>query len=79
MFEKYYPREQRDDLQERERECGARPVGQTESEWSQLIALLELAQQWQELMGEFTGEDAHPWLAASASTFPGPRAAAALT
>jgi hypothetical protein len=41
--------------------------------------MLELAQRWQELMGEFTGEDIHPWLAASTSTWPASRAAAAST
>jgi hypothetical protein len=79
MVEKYYPREQPDNLQPRERGLGAGAVHQTESEWSELIAMLELAQYWQELMGEFTGEDAHPWLAASAWTWPASRAAAAST
>jgi hypothetical protein len=41
--------------------------------------MLELAQRWQELIGEYTGEDAHLWLAASASTWPGSRAAAPST
>jgi hypothetical protein len=79
MMEKYYTREQPDDLERRERELGAGAIRQTEREWSQLIAMLELVQRWQELMGEFTGEDAHPWLAASASIWPTSRAAAALT
>jgi hypothetical protein len=35
-------------------------IQQTESEWSQLIAMLELVQRWEELIGEFTREDAHP-------------------
>jgi hypothetical protein len=51
----------------------------TEREWSQLIAMLELVQRWQELIGEFAGEDAQPRLAASASTWPASRAAAVLT
>jgi hypothetical protein len=50
---------------------------QTDSEWSQLIAMLELAQRWQELIGGFTDDDPHPRLAASASTWPTSRAAAA--
>jgi hypothetical protein len=79
MIEKYYTPEHRDDLQQRERGLGAGAIQQTEKEWSQLIAMLELVQRWQELMGGFTGEDAHPWLAASASTWPASRAAAALT
>jgi hypothetical protein len=79
MLEKYYTREQPDDLQRRERGLEAGAVRQAESDWSQVIAMLELAQRWEELVGEFTGEAAHPWLAASASTRPASRAAAALT
>jgi hypothetical protein len=79
MIEKYYTREQPDDLQHRERGLGAGAIQQPESEWGQLIAMLELAQRWQGLIGECTGEDAHPWLAASASTRPASRAAAAST
>jgi hypothetical protein len=52
---------------------------QAERDWSQFIAMLELVQRWQELIGELTGEDTHTWLAASASTWPASRAAAALT
>lgn len=44
----------------RERGLGAGVIQQTESEWNELIAMLELAQRWQELIGEFTSEDAHP-------------------
>jgi hypothetical protein len=54
MIEKYYPREQPDDLRRREPGIGAGAIQQTKTEWSQLIAMLELAQRWQELMGEFT-------------------------
>jgi hypothetical protein len=79
MIEKRDTREQPDDLRQRERGLGAGAVQRTESEWSQVIAMLELAHRWQELIGEFTGEDAHPWLTASASTRPASRAAAALT
>lgn len=43
-----------------ERRLGAGAVQQTESVWSQLIAMLELAQRWQKLIGEFIGEDTHP-------------------
>jgi hypothetical protein len=53
-------REQRDDLQRSERGLAVGAVQQTESEWSRLIAMLELSQRWQELAGEFTGEDGHP-------------------
>jgi hypothetical protein len=42
-------------------------IQQTESEWSQLIAMLDW-QRWRELTGELTGKDAQPWLAGSAST-----------
>jgi hypothetical protein len=59
-IERYYTREPRDDLQRRDRGLAPGAVQQTESEWSQLIGMLELAQRWQELMREFTGEDAHP-------------------
>jgi hypothetical protein len=59
MIEMYCTREQRDDLPRRERGLGARTVQQTESEWSQLIGILELARRWQELIGECTGEDVH--------------------
>jgi hypothetical protein len=41
MIERYYPRQRRDDLQRRERGLGAGAIQQTESEWSQLIAMLE--------------------------------------
>jgi hypothetical protein len=47
-------REQRDDLQRGERRLAATAAQQTESEWSQLISMLELSQRWQELIGEFT-------------------------
>jgi hypothetical protein len=47
-------REQRQ-AQRREGGLGAGAVQQTESAWSQLIAMLELAQRWQELIGEFAG------------------------
>jgi hypothetical protein len=67
------------ELQQRDRERGAGAVGQTESEWSQLIGMLDLAQRWQELIGDFTSEDADPWLAASASTWPASRAAGAMS
>jgi hypothetical protein len=79
MIEKHYSREQPDDLQRREPGIGAGAIQQTKTEWSQLIAMLELAQRWQELIGGFTDDDAHPWLAASASTWPASRAAAAST
>jgi hypothetical protein len=39
---------------------GPGAVGQTESEWSQLIAMLELAQLWEELIGEVPAENALP-------------------
>ena len=44
---------QRDALQWRG--LGAGTLRQTESEWNQLIVMLELAQHWQELIAEFTG------------------------
>jgi hypothetical protein len=59
MIEKYCTHEKPEDLRRRERGPGAGAVGQTEREWGQLIAMLELAQRWQELVGEFTGEGAH--------------------
>jgi hypothetical protein len=59
-IEMHCTREQRDDFQRGERELAASAVQQTESEWSQLIAMLELSQRWQELIDEFTAEDAHP-------------------
>lgn len=58
MIEKYYTRDQPADLQTRE--LGAGAIEQTESDWSQLIAMVELGRRWQELIGDFTGEDAHP-------------------
>jgi hypothetical protein len=77
MIEKYYTTGQPDDLHRRERGLEAGGVRWLESEWNQLIAMLELAQRWEELIGEFTGEGAHLWLAASASTWPASIAAAA--
>ena len=60
MIEEYYTRERPDDLQRRERGLGTGWIQQTESEWSQLIAMLELTQRWHELIGELADEDAHP-------------------
>ena len=60
MIATYYMRERPEDRHRRERGLGAGTIQQTEGEWSQLIAMLELAQRWQELIGEITGEDAHP-------------------
>jgi hypothetical protein len=74
MIEKHLSREQPDDLLRREPGLGAGAIQQTKTEWSQLIAMLELAQRWQELIGGFTDDDPHPWLAASASTWPASRA-----
>jgi hypothetical protein len=79
MIKMYYTREQPDDLQRRERGLGAWTLQQTEREWSELIAMLELVQRWQELIDDFTGEDAQPPFAAAASPQPAPRAATGLT
>ena len=60
MIEMYDSREQPDDLQRRDRGLAAGAGQPAESEWSQLIGILELAQRWQDLIGEFIGEDANP-------------------
>jgi hypothetical protein len=64
--QKHHTPKQPEDPQRHERRL-AGTVQQTEREWGQLIAMLDLAQRWQELIGEFTGEDAHPCSAAAAS------------
>jgi hypothetical protein len=54
VIETYPAREQGDDLHRRGRGLEDEAVRQTESEWSEPIAMLELARRWQELLCEFT-------------------------